>query len=122
MKKVLLAIVFIIGTFVSFAQDAHTAICGTKAALTQEVTNGRIKMKLPATISEEDVRNYASYYEKMFTIDYNATSHEIVYSMVVNDASNRRVIIRFLSANQINNIVVEGKTFTVNDFYDNFLK
>ena len=122
MKKVLLALVFLIGTFVSSAQDSNTAVCGTKAALTAEKNAGKIKMKLPATVLEEDVRNYASYYEKMFTIDYNATTHEIVYNMVVNDPNNRRVILRFLSANQIQNVIVEGRVYTTNDFYENYLK
>ena len=122
MKKVLLVAVFLISIFISFAQDNSTAICGTKLALTQEKDAGKIKMKLPASVSEEDVRSYASYYEKMFTIDYNATTHEIVYNMVVNDTNNRRVILRFLSANQIQNVIVEGRLYTANDFYENYLK
>lgn len=122
MKKFLLAAVFLVSTFISFAQDNSTAVCGTKLALTQQKDAGKIKMKLPASISEEDVRNYASYYEKMFTVDFNNTTHEIVYNMVVNDANNRRVILRFLSANQIQNVIVEGRVYTANDFYDAFLK
>jgi hypothetical protein len=122
MKKVLLAAVFLISTFISFAQDNSTAICGTKLALTQEKDAGKIKMKLPASVSEEDVKSYASYYEKMFTIDYNATTHEIVYNMVVNDANNRRVILRFLSANQIQSVIVEGRVYAINDFYEAYLK
>jgi hypothetical protein len=122
MKKVLLVAVFLISIFISFAQDNSTAICGTKLALTQEKDAGKIKMKLPASFSEEDVRSYASYYEKMFTIEYNNTTHEIVYNMVVNNANNRRVILRFLSANQIQNVIVEGRLYTANDFYENYLK
>ena len=122
MKKVLLVAVFLISIFISFAQDNSTAICGTKLALTQEKDAGKIKMKLPASVSEEDVRSYASYYEKMFIIDYNATTHEIVYNMVVNDANNRRVILRFLSANQIQSVIVEGRVYAINDFYEAYLK
>ncbi len=122
MKKVLLVAVFLISIFISFAQDNSTAICGTKLALTQEKDAGKIKMKLPASVSEEDVRSYASYYEKMFTIEYNNTTHEIVYNMVVNNANNRRIILRFLSANQIQNVIVEGRLYTANDFYENYLK
>jgi hypothetical protein len=122
MKKFLLATVFLVSTFISFAQDNSTAVCGTKLVLTQEKEAGKIKMKLPANISEEDVRNYASYYEKMFTINFNNTTHEIVYNMVVNDANNRRVILRFLAANQIQNVIVEGRVYNNNDFYEAFLK
>ena len=42
--------------------------------------------------------------------------------MVTNDSSSRRVIARFLSANQIASVVVENKVFTLNDFFENFLK
>ncbi len=122
MKKFLLAAVFLVSTFISFTQNNSTAVCGTKLALTQEKVAGKIKMILPASISEEDVRNYASYYEKMFTVVFNSTTHEIVFNMVVNDANNRRVILRFLSANQIQNVIVEGSNYAVNDFYEAFLK
>ena len=122
MKKVLLAAVFLISTFISFAQDNSTAICGTKLSMIQGKDAGKIKMTLPESISEEDVKNYASYYQKTFTIDFNSTTHEIVYNMVINDANNRRVILRFLSANQIQSVIVEGRVYAINDFYEAYLK
>lgn len=122
MKKFLLAAVFLVSTFISFAQGNLTAECGTKLSMVQGKDAGKIKMKLPASISEEDVKNYASYYEKMFTIDFNTTTHEIIFNMVVNDANNRRVILRFLSANQIQSVIVEGRVYAINDFYEAYLK
>jgi riboflavin biosynthesis pyrimidine reductase len=122
MKKVLLATIFLVSTFISFAQDNSTAVCGTKLSMIQGKDAGKIKMTLPETISEEDVKNYASYYQKMFTIDFNSTTHEIVYNMVINDANNRRVILRFLSANQIQSVMVEGRVYAINDFYEAYLK
>lgn len=122
MKKFLLAAVFLVSTFISFAQGNLTAECGTKLSMVQGKDAGKIKMKLPASISEVDVKNYASYYEKMFTIDFNTTTHEIIFNMVVNDANNRRVILRFLSANQIQSVIVEGRVYAINDFYEAYLK
>jgi len=121
MKKLLLTAVFLVGTLVAFSQNG-VAVCGTKATLLQGKDAGKITMKLPENVTEEDVKSYAQYYEKMFTVTYNASTRDITYNMVVNDANNRRVIIRFLSANQIQNVIVEGKVYSANDFYENFLK
>lgn len=122
MKKILFAVVFLIGTTVSFGQDNNTAICGTKIAFTQGKDAGKILMKLPANVSSEDVQMYAAYYEKSFTVNFNPQSHEVTFNMVTNDANSRRIILRFLSANQIQNVIVENRVYTITDFYENFLK
>ena len=122
MKKVLFAVVFLIGTTVSFAQDRNTAVCGTKIALTQGKDAGKILVKLPADVTAEDVQTYAAYYEKTFTVNFNAQSHEVTFNMISNDSNSRRIIIRFLSANQIQNVIVENRVYTITDFYENFLK
>ena len=58
----------------------------------------------------------------MFTIGFDEKSHLATFNMVTNDENSRRVITRFLSANQIQSVVVENKVFTLGDFFDNFLK
>ena len=122
MKKILFAVVFLIGTTVSFGQDNTTAVCGTKIALSQAKDAGKIVMKLPTNVSSEDVQLYAAYYEKTFTVSFNAQSHEVTFNMITNDANSRRIILRFLSANQIQNVIVENRVYNITDFYENFLK
>ena len=121
--KILLSSLFVCLTLtVLNAQNANTAICGTKESLIKVVQSGLIELTLPENISKSDVEKYGSYYKNSFSISFDEKSHLATIKMVENTSNNRRVILRFLSANQIQNVVVEDKSFLVNDFYENFLK
>ena len=121
--KILLSSLFVCLTLtVLNAQNANTAICGTKESLIKGVQSGLIELTLPENISKSDVEKYGSYYKNSFIISFDEKSHLATIKMVENTSNNRRVILRFLSANQIQNVVVEDKSFLVNDFYENFLK
>jgi hypothetical protein len=121
--KILLSSLFVcLSLTVLNAQNANTAICGTKESLIKGVQSGLIELTLPENISKSDVEKYGSYYKNSFIISFDEKSHLATIKMVENTSNNRRVILRFLSANQIQNVVVEDKSFLVNDFYENFLK
>jgi capsule polysaccharide export protein KpsE/RkpR len=121
--KILLSSLFVcLSLTVLNAQNANTAICGTKESLIKGVQSGLIELTLPENISKSDVEKYGSYYKNSFSISFDEKSHLATIKMVENTSNNRRVILRFLSANQIQNVVVEDKSFLVNDFYENFLK
>jgi hypothetical protein len=121
--KILLSSLFVCLTLtVLNAQNANTAIYGTKESLIKGVQSGLIELTLPENISKSDVEKYGSYYKNSFSISFDEKSHLATIKMVENTSNNRRVILRFLSANQIQNVVVEDKSFLVNDFYENFLK
>jgi hypothetical protein len=65
---------------------------------------------------------YAKFYTNMFTVDFDAKSHVATFHMVSNDANSRRVILRFLSANQIVNVQVAERNYDLGTFFDNFLQ
>ena len=104
------------------AQVVNSGSCKSKASLLSGKENGKIQITLPESVVKENVEEYGKYYLKMFTIGFDEKSHLATFNMVTNDENSRRVIIRFLSANQIQSIVVENKIFTLGDFYENFLK
>ena len=104
------------------SQVVNSAICKSKSTLEEGKENGKIEITLPESVSKENVEEYGKYYVKMFTINFDEKSHLATFNMVTNDSSSRRVIARFLSANQIASVVVENKVFTLNDFFENFLK
>jgi hypothetical protein len=122
MKTFLTFLLLLLATFSSTAQDSKSAICSKKADLLKGVETGRIEITLPETVLKDDVEKYAGYYKNAFTIDFNEKSHVVSILMVENNSSNRKVIMRFLAANQVQNVIVEDKLFLVNDFYENFLK
>ena len=104
------------------AQVVNSASCISKSSLLSGKESGKIEITLPESVIKENVEEYGKYYIKMFTIGFDEKSHVATFNMVTNDENSRRVIMRFLSANQIQSVVIENKVFTLTDFYENFLK
>jgi hypothetical protein len=107
---------------ISFAQSANSASCSSSKNLHEGVVSGKIELILPSQLSPEDVASYAKYYEPFFYVDFNSKNHVATFQMVSNTSESRRVILRFLSANQIQTVVVDGKSYQLQDFYQNFLE
>ena len=122
MKNLFSSICIILFSTSLTAQVVNSGSCKSKASLLSGKENGKIQITLPESVVKENVEEYGKYYLKMFTIGFDEKSHLATFNMVTNDENSRRVIIRFLSANQIQSIVVENKIFTLGDFYENFLK
>jgi hypothetical protein len=107
---------------ISFAQTANTASCPSAKNLKDGVISGKIELTLPTQLSPDDVASYAKYYEPFFYVDFNSKNHTATFQMVSNTSESRRVILRFLSANQIQGVVVDGKSYQLQDFFQNFLE
>lgn len=122
MKSFIVSICFIAASFIANAQEAKTVVCNSRANLISGVESGSIDITFPETISRDEVENYAGYYKNAFTVTFNEKSHVVNFKMVDNTSSNRLIILRYLSANQVQNVIVEGKSFMIYDFYENFLK
>ena len=122
MKSLLTAIFFVFSFTLLNAQNLNTAICNSKASLVKGVETGLIEITLPETVKKEEIEKYATYYTNAFVVNFNEKTHVASIKMVENTSLNRRVILRFLAANQVQNVAVEGKSFLMNDFYENFLK
>jgi hypothetical protein len=122
MKHVLFGILFFLSGSISFAQTANTASCPSSKNLKEGVASGKIEVTLPNQLSPEDVATFAKYYEPFFFVDFNSKNHVATFQMVNNTADSRRVILRFLSANQIQTVLVDGKSYQLQDFYQNFLE
>ncbi len=122
MKHVLFGILFFMTGSISFAQTANTASCTSAKNLKDGVISGKIELTLPTQLSPDDVASYAKYYEPFFYVDFNSKNHTATFQMVSNTSESRRVILRFLSANQIQGVVVDGKSYQLQDFFQNFLE
>lgn len=122
MKSLLMSICFVVSAFFLNAQDANKAICSSKAKLVKGVESGVIEMTLSEAVTKENVDKYASYYKNIFSVTFDEPTHVATIKMIENTSSNRRVVLRFLSANQVQNVIVEGQSYLIQDFYENFLK
>lgn len=122
MKKILPIILFFFATCYSFGQQANTASALSGSDILKGKENGLFDLKFPDNIKKEDIEKYAVYYQNTFQTSFDAKTHVATFKMLENTSSNRRVILRFLAANQIQYIIVDGLSFIPNDFYEKFLK
>ncbi|MDA9987281.1 hypothetical protein N9E11_04570 [Crocinitomicaceae bacterium] len=119
MKSFLFSIFFFVVSFSSISQEASV---DSKTLFEQSITDGAINMTLPSSVTVGDVEIYSKYYTTYFATNFDASSHKVTFTMVNNDAKSRRVIMRFLGANKIQTVLVEGQVFLMTDFYNAFLK
>jgi hypothetical protein len=122
MKSFLISISFLFAVAFANAQNSNTAFCDSKSKLIKGIETGLIEIKLPEAVTNSEVEKYAEYYKNAFVVSFNEKTHIVNIKMIENNSSNRRVILRFLGANQVHNITVEGSSFLMNDFYETFLK
>jgi hypothetical protein len=122
MKKLTLLILALGLNLLVFGQKTLSATATNVAELKGGVASGHISLTLPAEVTEENVVLYAKYYTNMFTVDFNATTHVATFHMLTNDANSRRVILRFLGANQIANVQVADRAYDLGAFFENFLQ
>ena len=122
MKKLTLLVLALGLNLLVFGQKTLTASAANKAELQGGIATGHIALTLPAEVTEENVVMYAKYYTNMFTVSLDAKSHIATFHMVSNDANSRRVILRFLGANQIANVQVDNRSYDLGTFFDTFLQ
>lgn len=121
MKKIILSLVLLVSLNVSAQDQTNTAKTLSASALTKAKVSGEYSFVLPNEISKDEVERSARFYEKSFTVTFNEATHEVKLKMVVNDAKNRQIIVRFLGANHIQYVNVDGKAILNMDFYNTYL-
>jgi hypothetical protein len=121
MKKLTLLFLALGLNLIVFSQKTLSASASSIAELKGSVANGHIQLILPEEVTEDNVIMYAKYYTNMFTVEFDAKSHMATFHMISNDANSRRVILRFLGANQIINVQVADRAYDLGAFFDNFL-
>lgn len=123
MKTLVLSLfTFIFATSVSFAQENATAFAQKATELLSSKESGKYLFVMPADLTEEQVSKSAKYYTHYFTVEFNESSKEANISMVINDDKSRHVIVRFLIACGVQNVTVDGKMYTNEDFFNTYMK
>jgi len=122
MKKVALLVLALGLNLLVFGQKTLNASVKNKAELQSGISTGHIRLTLPEEVTQENVTMYAKYYANMFTVDFDTKSHVATFHMITNDANSRRVILRFLGANQIVNVQVEDRVYDLGTFFETYLQ
>ena len=106
--------------FTSSAQK--TATIESEKIVKDGVTAGLLNFTFPAEMTKEEVLKIASYYVQYFTVDFDESTHRSKIKMVENDARNRMIIMRFLTASGIDKIQVGNVLMSTADFNATYLK
>lgn len=109
-------------TFISLGLFSQVATIDNKLIFFKHKEIGKFEFKLPTDSKKDAVDQYAKYYLNYFTVDFSETTKIAKISMIENTQENRKIIMRFLGANQIQNVVIDNRTYTLMDFYNNYLQ
>ena len=109
-------------TFTSLVLLSQEATIDNKVKFFRDKEVGKFEFKLPDDSNKDAVDQYAKYYLNYFTVDFSETTKIAKISMIENTQENTKIIMRFLGANQIQNVVIDNRTYTLMDFYNNYLQ
>lgn len=115
-------IAFFFATTLSFAQENSMAVAQKATELVSSKETGKYTFVMPADLTADQVAKNAKYYTHYFTVDFNESSKEAKVTMVINDEKSRHVVVRFLTACGVQNVSVDGKMYSNEDFFNAFLK
>ena len=121
MRTIFLAIFVTIGLS-SIAQQITVSSKLTASEITKEAKTGHFQWIFPAQTTAEAIQNTAKYYTTSFTYTYDATTQKVDVYPVADSDEVRRIMLRFLGANQVNKIVVDEESYELYSFYEKFMK
>lgn len=121
MRTIFLAIFVIIGLS-GVAQQITVSSKFTASEITKEAKSGHFQWVFPAQTTAEAIQNTAKYYTTSFKYTYDATTQKVDVYPVADSDEVRRIMLRFLGANQVNKIVVGEESYELYSFYEKFMK
>ncbi len=121
MRTIFLAIFMAIGLS-GIAQQITVSSKLTASEITKEAKSGHFQWIFPAQTTAESIQNTAKYYTTSFTYTFDATTQKVDVYPVADSDEVRRIMLRFLGANQVNKIVVGEESYELYSFYEKFMK
>ena len=112
--------IFLFFGFSIYAQSSKVAFVENSEIIKSNLSENLIRFKIPS-ITQKEIDKYSQYYTNTFTVNLFADD-EITLKLKENDPNKNRVVLRFLSALNVQQIKVSEKEFSLSDFYEAFLK
>ncbi|NDB34415.1 MAG: hypothetical protein EB023_03515 [Flavobacteriia bacterium] len=88
----------------------------------KEAKSGHFQWVFHNQTTQEEIANLAKYYTNFFTYTFNNDTKIVDVYPVVDSEDTRRVMLRFLGANQIKEIKVGEVSYELYVFYEKFMK
>lgn len=117
------AVLFLGVSITAIGQEKQkTATVKSKTEIVAAKEKGNYSFTLPKGTTAASVEQNAKYYTIYFKVNFNESTEEANIMMVTNDEKSRHVICRFLIASGVEKVSMEGKDYSVEEFYQNFIK
>ena len=71
---------------------------------------------------KEEISKVGSYYQQYFSVNVSEGANKVSLKLIQNDARSRLVVMRFLTANGIERVVVGSKDLSIEEFNTLYLK
>lgn len=108
--------------FIGIAQQITVLSKFNASEITKEAKTGHFQWIFPASTTAEAIQNTAKYYTSSFTYTYDASTQKVDVYPVVDSDEVRRIMLRFLGANQVNKIIVGEESYELYSYYESFMK
>jgi len=121
MNKILLFLIFT-SNFIFSQETSYSAKLENSARFQENKDKGIFNFVFPKEISNEEIKKNATYYTTYFEVKHKQNNGLVTIKMHTNDSPSRRIIKRFLISNNIKRINIDNKEYTIDEFYNEFLK
>jgi regulatory protein YycI of two-component signal transduction system YycFG len=123
MKKVVFILValFMVSAY-SYAQQANQVLIQVgKESIKEKINAGSLEVFFNVNKDATEIRTNANYYVSYFKVNYDDKTGRAMITFIDQSQMARKVVERFLIANQITEVIVDGKPMPVQNFMDQFL-
>jgi len=123
MKKfvVLSLMILGLGAF-SFAQEVNQVQFNMSSENLKKALNaGEITFFFSKSADAEAIKNSTQYYTNYFSVAHDKNTGKCTLKLTKDDMA-KMVISRFLMSNGINEVIIDGKTISVQDFIAEYLR
>jgi hypothetical protein len=123
MRKLGFTLLAVIGfAAMSFAQEStNTAQVVAESELILSKNSGEYSFTFPANITLAEVERNAENYKSMFSVTFNATTHEVKMIMVENTPMNRKIMTRMMRSCGVGYVHVNEKILGLRAFVTEYL-
>jgi hypothetical protein len=123
MKALIFSFAMILSVSTLFAQErSKVAVGPTKTEITAGKQSGEFTFVMPAGFTADEVAQNSKYYTHYFTVVFDAKTSKAKLTMVTNDEKGRSVITRFLVANGVQEVNIDGTLVNMADLFEKYLK
>ena len=123
MKKLFVLSLMIVGLSVaSYAQEINQVkFTMSGAELTKALEKGEVSFFFNKSIDANEVNKNSEFYPQYFSVNYDKNTGKATLKLTEDDMA-KMVISRFMMSNGVSEVLLDGKTISVQDFMAEYLR